>query len=48
MLSKFEMPARTHLLELYSSKGGNFDPALQDVQAAVPNVVAALADAPAL
>ena len=48
MLSKFEMPARTHLLELYALKGANFDPALQDVQAAVPNVVAALADAPAL
>ena len=48
MLSKFEMPARTHLLELYASKGANFDPALQDVQAAVPNVVATQADAPAL
>jgi FMN reductase (NADPH) len=44
MLSKFAQPARTHLLDLYASKGANFDPQLQGVQNAVPNVVSALAD----
>ena len=39
MLSKFGLPARTHLLELYSAKGANFDIQLQDVPNAVPNVV---------
>lgn len=39
MLSKFGQPARTHLLELFSSKGANFDSQMQDVPNAVPNVV---------
>lgn len=41
MLSKFGSPARTHLLELYASKGANFESELQDVPNAVPNVVKA-------
>jgi hypothetical protein len=34
-------------LGLYASKGANFDPSLHDVAAAVPNVVAAAAQATA-
>jgi hypothetical protein len=47
MLKKFESPSRTHLLGLYASKGANFDPSLQDVAAAIPNVVTASAQATA-
>ena len=39
MLSKFAVPLRSHLLDLYVSKGANFDPKKQHVPEAVPNVV---------
>ena len=42
MLSKFGSPARTHLLDLYSSKGANFESELQNVPNAIPNVVTPL------
>eukprot|EP01051_Picozoa_sp_SAG22_P008425 SAG22_NODE_639_length_8255_cov_13.659882_12_plen_90_part_00 len=48
MLSKFGNPARTHLVELFASKGANFDPTLQDVAGAVPNVVSRAASAEAV
>jgi FMN reductase (NADPH) len=42
MLSKFGSPARTHLLDLYASKGANFESELQNIPNAIPNVVTAL------
>jgi FMN reductase (NADPH) len=42
MLSKFGSPARTHLLDLYTSKGANFERELQNVPNAIPNVVTPL------